>query len=361
MAAGDINVVINSETKAFRQGVEAGIIKPLEDAEKALDDLGRSRGPDQLTGELKDAQRASEQLDKQIDETARNIETEFRDAYRKAGKASDDFKRDASGNVSSFKDEATQNLSEVASSFNGDLSDMASGVQGLTGGLASALTPGIGIPVAILGAAAAVFLAEWQKAAEESEQRVEDMYTAMQEAGTTFLADKFINDQIVEIGANQDKYNEAVQRSKDLGVDVQDVLRAMAGDQGTVNALLDDANTKRDEGLQQIKDQGLAGDYAEQAVLKVNKQYEDSVGWLSQITRDQGTAADKAWQVNQAIRASNDEMDKLADKWAGIPKSVQLGITVNSAEFDRQFNILAAKANKGISVVLRPDQGRAWQ
>lgn len=368
MAAGDIDVVINSETKAFRQGVEAGIIKPLEDAEKALDDLGKSKGPDQLTRELQSAQKSSEQLDKQIDETARNIETEFRDAYRKAGQASDTFKRDASGNVQGFKDEAVQNLSEVASSFNGDLSDMAAGVQGLTGGLASSLTPGIGIPVAIIGAIAASFAASWAQAAEDSEKRVSDMYADFIESGQTFVSESFIGDAIKAIQEDTGKWADANKRVAETGLDIGEILRAMAGDQQAIADAHAIYVAQRDEEIDKIKRSGASLEDQATAIDAVNAKFGESVEWISQIQRDTDTAADKAGAYRDAMGGAadnsartRDELAKIAEKFASIPKSVQLGITVNSAEFDRQFNILAAKANKGIRVVLRPDQGRAWE
>lgn len=365
MARGDLSVVINSETKAFKQGVDSGIIKPLEDAEKALDDLGRSRGAENIERDMKAAQRATENLGKETKEVATRIEREFRDSYKKAGRAADEFQRDASGNVQNFKQEAVQNLSEVASSWKGDLEGMADGVQGLTGGLAASLTPGIGIPVAILGAAAAAFMASWVEAAEQSKQRVSDMYADMTESGATFLSESFIQQAAKTVAEDAGKFAEAQKIVADTGLEIGDVLRAMVGDQEAIARAQEIYLRQRDQELDKARELGSENSQVlnDQAVLvdAVNTKYAEQTDWLRQVQKDTDTAADKAQAVAEAIRSGNTEMDKLAAKWAGIPKSTQLGITINTSEFDRQFNELARKASAGIRVVLRPEQGRAWE
>ena len=42
-------VGINSETKAFKQGIDSGVIAPLEDAQRELIELGKSRGPEPVS------------------------------------------------------------------------------------------------------------------------------------------------------------------------------------------------------------------------------------------------------------------------------------------------------------------------
>lgn len=345
--AGRITIDVGLNTRDVTKGAKDGE-RALENLEDAVRDAGSggAKGLEKLEDELKDVQRQSERTDRSLDDVGGTTKRSF-------GQASE--------NVRNFKSEAVQNLSEVASSWEGDIEGMADGVQGLTGGLAAALTPGVGIPVAVLGAAAAAFFTSWQKAAEESEQRVEEMYGAMTEAGVTFLNDKFINDKIIELAGSQDTYNQAVQRGKDLGVETQDVLRAMAGDQEKINELMGPRNQALQDEIDKIKESGESIETQQVNIEAATTKFSEQYGWLVKLVEEHGNAAERAWDANQAIRSANGEMDRLAAKWASIPKSTQLGITVNTAEFDRQFNLLAQKANKGITVVLKPGQGRGWE
>lgn len=362
MAAGDISVVINSETKAFRQGVESGIIKPLEDAEKSLDELGKSKGPDQLTRELEGAQRASEDLDDEVKRTARSIEQEFRDSYRKAGDAADGFQRDASGNIQGFKDEAVQNLSEVASSFDGDLQSMADGVQGLTGGLASSLTPGIGIPVAILGAAAGAFLQSWISAAEDSEERVQEMYAAMSEEGSKFLSAEYFNKALANLDTS--KIEEAQQRAIDLGVEERDVLRAMVGDREAIGRVLASQQQHYNEELQAIRDSGKSLEDQSVAVDALNTKYGEQNEFLRDMQRDTGAAADLWESLNGAMEKTPGAVAAAEGAVARFRQSVSGGITIpvraDTSQLDSALNRAQRKAAAGIDVIVRANQV-LWQ
>lgn len=362
MAAGDISIVINSETKAFRQGVERGIIDPLEDAEKALDDLGRSRGPDDLERELRIAQRTTENLKDETERTARAIEREYRDSYRSAGDAAGRFKIDASENMKGFRDEAVQNLSEVASSFDGDLSQMAEGVQGLTGGLASSLTPGIGIPVAILGAAAAAFFASWQKAAEDSEERIKAMYEDFTESGATFVSESYVAEAIKTIQDDAGKWADAQQRVKDTGIEIGTVLRAMAGDQLAISEVHAAYVKQRDDELAKIREAGGSIEEQATAVDAVNAKFGEQTEWIAQIQRDTDTAATKAEAYRDAMGTAVDNSARVRDIVNQIKdRTITIGVQMNNAGFENWWRTVQNRAAQGITVNMRPGQGRAWQ
>lgn len=362
MARGDLSVVINSETKAFKQGVDTGIIKPLEDAEKALEDLGRTRTGDQIERDMRAAQRATENLTRETKDAASVIEREFRDAYRKASKSADGFQRDASGNVQNFKQEAVQNFSEVASSFDGSIQDMASGVQGLSGGLAASLTPGIGIPIAILGAVAAAFTASWAQAAEDSEQRVSDMYDDFIESGRTFVSEDFIGKSIQDIQTDTNKWADAQKRVQDSGEEISTVLRAMAGDQAAIAEVHAGYVRQRDEELGKVRDTVGGIEVQQRAVEQVNQRFEESVSWIGQIQTDTGTAADKAAAYRDAMGGAVDNAAKVRDIVGQIQdRSITIGVNVNNAGFENWWRTVQNRAAQGITVNMRPDQGRAWE
>lgn len=135
----------------------------------------------------------------------------------------------------------------------------------------------------------------------------------------------------------------------------------MVGDQEALAAAQKVYVDERDREVAAIEASNRPLEEKTTLIEAANTKYAEQTDWIRQVIADTGTAVDKAQGVADAIRKGNDEMDKLAAKWAGIPKSQQLGITLNTSEFDRQFNELARKASSGIRVVLRPEQGRAWE
>lgn len=182
MARSPIEIALASETKAFKQGIEAGVIKPLEDAIKKLRDLGDTDGADQLEAQLRDAQKATERLGDETKITAARIDREYRDASRKAKSSLDDV-GDAgkkgfgkAGEASSeFKGEALANLSEVTSAFDGSLESIGDLVQGTLGGVAANL-PVIGIAAAGAAAAVGTITEAFTKAGEATDEARDSAY-----------------------------------------------------------------------------------------------------------------------------------------------------------------------------------------
>lgn len=348
MAKG-ISIGVGADTRPFQQGIKSGVITPLEDTVTALGKVDRASetAGDELIDSMRDAQRATKEL---ADEN-RELSQVIRDESRKSSRAvrdigSDGFDR-ASEDVDEFKKEAVANFSEVASSFNGDITQMADGVQGLTGGLASALTPGIGIPVAILGAAAGAFLAEWQKSAEQSEQRVADMYDDMVESGAEFVSESFIQDQIKKIGEDTGKWADALKLASDSGVSIQTALRAMAGDQDAITAAVDGTNQKREDELGKLDSLDTStADYADK-VDAVNLKADVTIQKLQGIQGETDTAAAKAQAVRAAFETGNTVLDdgiqKLRDMKDGLdklgPKTIRVDVIPNMAEFERQIGL----------------------
>lgn len=341
MAAGDIEVVINSETKAFRQGVQSGIIEPLDDAQKALDDLGKSRGPEQLESDMKAAQSATEKLGDATEREAQRIEQQFRDTYKKSGSAVEDFEHKAGENIDGFKEEAVQNLSEVASSWQGDLSGMADGVQGLTGGLATALEPGIGIPVAILGAAAGAFLASWQQETEATKQLISDMYDDMTQSGNDYVSEQFIQQKLGDV--YKDQYDDLTKRTKELGEQRETVARAMAGDSDAINKILDDQDAKQRKEIQSIQDSNKSLTEKQDAIDGVNAKYATQNGWLISIANSTDSAGAKAKAFNDdnsdylkglidSAKGATVEVDALGNKLYTLPDGTKVLVSADTGQ-----------------------------
>lgn len=253
MARGDLSVVINSETKAFKQGVDSGIIKPLEDAEKALTDLGRSRGPEQLERDMKDAQKQTERLADETKATARQIERSYRDAGR-------DIKKGVGDGLKDAKQEATQSGRESAASFSGEWTDVGDFLQETVANGLSGFGP-LGLAAGIAGAAGIGVITETilgqQEAADELKARLSSAYQEAAEEGRNYLDTAQIIAEASDLMFNKDRADEWKQvqaDAKQLGLDTYDVIAANAGQtdkqrevQQAINALLQQAKDDYDE------------------------------------------------------------------------------------------------------------------
>lgn len=252
--AGGYQVGITSETKAFKQGIDAGVIEPLEDAQKELLELGRNRGPMALEESLKDAQDASEKLADETKRTADAIEREYRDSYRKMRQASENAIDGGRAGMSRLRDgaqevtqEVGQNLGEAVSSIRGDLTDLGQVGQDTLGGLAATLasTGPAGIAGAAVLAAGAVGLgavtAELQKQQEGADKfrdRISDVYRSAAEDGRTFIDEQSKISAALDILFDPERADDLKQAQEDsarLGIDLSRILAAQTGDMGALS------------------------------------------------------------------------------------------------------------------------------
>jgi uncharacterized protein YoxC len=238
MAKG-IEIGIASETRAFKQGIDAGIIAPLDDAQQALEDLARTKGPEKLEQALNDTQTATEQLGRETKDVARDIERRFRDTYRGVKEAADTGMGGARQNVQEFKQEALQNFSEVTSSFDGSMSSIQDLAQGTLGGLASGIAGPIGLAAG--GAAVAVGLIGQAietvgDTAEANEERATEWAASYIEAGQTILSSTQVIAKAQDIYLDPEKFKTAEQAAKDWGVSTSIAVLAMAGNTDALNA-----------------------------------------------------------------------------------------------------------------------------
>ena len=171
MAKAPIQIGVASDTKAFRQGIETGVIKPIEDAEDSLKEFGKAgnKSGDQLEAAMKDAQRETDETRADLDRLGDSVERSAAKA-RKLGDGFEDGTDRAKQELGELKDEAIQNASETFSSFDGSIDSLVDGIQGTLGGVISNIGP-LG---AVAGAAAAIgvglLTAELQKSAERAEE-----------------------------------------------------------------------------------------------------------------------------------------------------------------------------------------------
>jgi len=361
-------IPIASETREFDEGIRKGVIRPLEDAQDAFEDLeraasdtgrGSARDLDKLEDELKDVQRQSEKTERAVDD----IGTSGGKGFGKLGDA-----------ASEVTQEVGQNLGEAVSSVRDNIGDLGQVGQDTLGGLAATLAstgPGGLVGAAALAAGAVglgLITAEMERQQEEADrirERLTDAYRAAAEEGRAYIDTADLVAEASDLMFNPERADEWKQLQQDantLALDRQTIIAANAGDldaqaavQQAINAYLEteDAHAKNVYGtMSHLTDEA--------------KNLQERWSTVVEVTAENSSKAQELVAVTQGwkkeVQQSRAELEKFAQQWAGIPKSQQLNLNVSS-NFDRVFNEMARKANQGIRVTLRADgsQGRAWE
>lgn len=247
---------IAADTKDFDRGIRDGVVKPLEKAEQALEDLadaadaaGRdaSRGMSRLEESLEDAQRQAKRTEDAVDDIGEGGKRGF-------GKMTE--------GAQEVTQEIGQNLGEAVSSIRDNLGDLGQVGQDTLGGLAATLA-GTG-PAGILGAAALAAgavglglvtaeLTKQQEQADEFRRRISEAYKGAAEDGRTFIDTQTIIADGLDLIFNPDRaeeYKRVISDAAQLGIDRSTVIAANTGDleaqqtvQEQINRLLEDANS----------------------------------------------------------------------------------------------------------------------
>lgn len=252
MAKG-IQIGVAADTKAFKQGVELGIIKPLDDAQEALDDLGKSKGLDQLERGLDDAQDATERLQKETKDTARTIDQEYRDSYRSMKRSSDTGIDGAKEGMRDFKREANSTAKESAASFDGSAESVVDSFQEI----AANAFEGFGPAGAAAGVAAAVGIglvgAAFQQSAKDAEKMADltvDAYDRMEEAGGNFYNQETELAALRRVVNDPEQYKEVLKIMELIGLSEEDSIRAVALNgkerEGVIDLLKEQAELNRE-------------------------------------------------------------------------------------------------------------------
>lgn len=333
-----IVIGIASETGAFEKGIKAGVIAPTEDAVGALEDLGRSDGPQQLEKTLGEAQTASHRLRKEIKETADDLDDDFRRGYRRLKESSDDGTRHAIRGMDDLRDESKQSLRETAASIK-SVEDGLDAVQeiaanafvgfGPAGFLAgSVAATGIGLITSGLQTA--------QQAADETKQRIAQMYQQATEDGKAFIDEAQIQAATLDIifGDNQDAYKQAQIDAKNLGLSSQTVIRAMAGDQAALNevlarttALQEEHNRKLAEATNPLEGRAALMSAEGQTLDEINRRYQTQKDILDDNERKAREYLAAQAEAGEVIRKTNQSL-------AQTPRTVPVTYEVDASQID---------------------------
>lgn len=302
-------VGIASDTKPFKQGIETGVIAPLEDAQGELQKLGNSKGPEQLERGLKDAQDATERLKDDTKKTADAIDKEFRESYRSVKQNADDaadasktgFKKAGEAGAE-FKDETLANVSEVASSFDGSFESIGDVVQGTLGGVTQALGPALGGAAAAAAAAVGVITDAFTTAGEAAQQAKDDAFEFAYGVNGA-LATAGYSERVASWTSDTDKLKQAQDIAVVSGWDIVDVVDALASggdkldglfgafEQGASSTSIATGRALELEGaLQGTMDGYLNGGDAARLAAKLNYDYATSAGEATGETDELGNA-----------------------------------------------------------------------
>ena len=344
MARSPIEIALASETKAFKQGIETGVIKPLEDAIKKLRDLGDTDGADQLEAQLRDAQKATERLGDETKITAAQIERDYRDAYRQmkrsAEDASDESRR-SMGKVgersAEVGQEVRQNLGEgIANAARGDFEALSDTIGDTFGGAVAGIgglgTAALGVAGALgLGAVTAAFQAiqqEQERAAEAAAHWAE----AFINAGGEVVGAAQTVAEVTAIATDPERYKQAQDNARNWGIDVSTAMRAMAGDSTALSIAQEGVNQK-------MVDYNDQASKTSETALNLRNQWEAGKNSLQQLNGDMEAGRTAARNVSDALLAivssSSDAavaVDELGNKVVTLPDGAEIMIDAKTGQ-----------------------------
>jgi len=371
MAKG-IAISIAAETKPFLQGVQKGIIEPLEDAADILQDLGQDGGRDfdKLEKSMRDAQdetddtkRAFADLQREIAETGKKSRTDFANPVKKST-------HEVNENLDEVGREAKANAAEMFSSFDGSFESIADAAQGTLGGLTAGLS-GIGPMAAVAAGAAGIGLISAAvigqiEAAEELKTALTDAYRTAAEEGRSFLDEAQILAVALDITSDTDKRVAAMKEAAAIGVDSTTFIRALAGDADALAF----ASAAADEKLKEVRDSQGANNSTLATAIAKTEDYAGTARKLADLAKQHGLNKDGAEayidfvddsnqreraQIGRTLDAEAARFDGLAAKYdeAAARPSVEVRFepTLPSDEIIRQ-RLQAAARRQSIQIPL---------
>lgn len=220
----------------MRQAVELGT-QAGKTADEIADDFSKAFGVP--------LDRAKRAVDEVIDSTDQ-LGDAAKQASDDAAAAGDDIASGLSDGAADAGDSITELGSIARDVLAGDFASATESAIGSLGGLAAAAGVGGAVGGAIITALAAVagaVVAEWQRAAEETEQRISDMYDDMTESGNKYLSATYLISAANALIADDEQIRKAQAYADILGLELPTVIGALVGsteDLATAQAAVND-------------------------------------------------------------------------------------------------------------------------
>lgn len=342
-------IAIAADAKDFDRGIRDGVIKPLENAEEALEDLadaaddaGRdaSRSIDKLEDSLKDAQRESKDLG---------------DKMKDAG---DDAKRgmkDAEEGVKGFKDEAMQSARETAASFDGSFESIADLGQEVAANAFADFGP-LGAAAGIAVAAGAGVMVDAFNKVEEAASEARDSAFSLAYDVAGALESAGYTSRISEWTSDTEKFKQVTDLSTVSGWEQVDVIDALASggpklaaltDAYQANGMMSSVTTGRlselDAVLRATNEGYLSGADAAMLAERANYQYAMTVGVATGETDELGNAIyrlpdNTEVAVNAQTQQATEDIKRLDADIDAVPDTVHTEATFDAGTAQRDLD-----------------------
>lgn len=347
---------IAADTRQFDDGFKSGVIRPVEDAVDAFEQLERAasdagsdgaRGVSRLEEALEDAQRQSERLDQSLKDVG------------DGGRAGMDHIR---GGAQELQQEIGSNLGEAVSSFRGDMGDLSQVGQDTFGGLAATVA-GMG-PAGFLGAlalaAGAAGLGAITAGLNDAEERQErlaesaaDWAKAYAEAGTSILTTSQIVARGNEIFGDPEQYKVAETNAKNWGVEMSTAVAAMAGSQTAIAAVNDGlerqeavlaANSRGADNYAQSIEQATTGQSEANNALLDGRRAFDELSESMRIGREvAGYQAQMMADVYREAEGATEAVDEFGDTIISLPDGKKLYIDAETGQATEDVDAIENK------------------
>ncbi|QDZ14761.1 hypothetical protein [Humibacter ginsenosidimutans] len=369
MASKGYTIAAAMDTRLFEQGVRMGIIKPVEDADDALEGLGKNKGADQLERELKDAQRATDKLGDDTRQATEQMQRDYQKAARAAKQADDDTGRSfelstrektklSKETIHEIGDEAKQNAAETFSSFDGSAQSFVDGIQGTLGGLVASLGP-VGLAAGAAGALGIGLINGALGKADEDTQQfrqdVADLATDLIETGSKGQHSiGYIVDQLKKMATETDPTAVSLKKihdqAKQLSVPFKDLALAYAAGGDQLDEQITMLKKLSRQAAEASTDYGNFGSALSNANNKAVSGYQDQIAALEAVRKKNKAAAQEEQEYADTGAAAMERKQKLIegvnDAYDDAASSVDDYVDSETGVFDTSKYIAAMQAKQ---------------
>ncbi|QEA29708.1 hypothetical protein FGL91_14815 [Microbacterium sp. CBA3102] len=320
-------IAIAADAKQFDQGIRDGVIKPLEKAEDALEDLADAAD---------DAGRDSSRSVERLEDALKDAQRETKDLGDKAGDAGDKARRGmerAEDGVKDFKEEAQQSARETAASFDGSFESIADLAQEVAANAFSGFGPAGAAAGIAVAAGLGVAVDQFNKIDEASKEALQSAFDFAYGIGAAFdAADKLR--AVEEWTSDQEKFKQVLDLTVGSGWDQVDVIDALV-----------EGGDKLDQLTRAWADNGAASG------LTIGRQQElDAV--LPSVARglEQGATAANAqaeylYKLSQEAGTATGEVDALGNKIVALPGDVEVSVNADTQTATTDIQRVEDKVN----------------
>lgn len=325
-----ISIGVASDTREFSKGVKDGVIKPLEGASDALDDVAKdgTKAGKKLEDAMDDARKETSDFKKEQSELGKAMARASEEGGSAMKRNTKDATSSAKRDLETLGDEAKANAAETFSSFDGSVESFGDMIQGTLGGIVSDMGPmgaalgaagavGVGLIMAAMGDAAT--------ATEEVKARTADLATEYITTGNLGAESiEYLVGKLQDLATESDGINLAklAKTAKESGSSFKDLAQAYAGNSKGLKELWRDG----DKYLKQLQDEADAADTstsagAAQYAQKI-KQADAQRTYMDYLGQSLGIAKEAAAAEENYARAGGPELEAKAAAIESVQSSI---------------------------------------